>query len=258
MRKLKKKIRRIIRTKTFHCIIIALIILAMVIFALIKIKKYDVEGESEMPFEISKINVISSVGGETIQKPEGEQQNRWDLQISQNNDFYIYVEKNKNYKSRQEEIIKSIEIKNIQIEKAEEKGENKIYRPDEASEKEMFRNVAEDEVQNITYKGAPESNVKKLEMNNQGDLIYFRYTNKDITKYSSNEEELDYSQLLKLAGIREEQLKATVKFDIVINLESNKSFNTTVATDIPIQGVVESGRSSSEIIESNKLIFKRN
>ena len=77
----------------------------MVIFALIKIKKYDVEGESEMPFEISKINVISSVGGETIQKPEGEQQNRWDLQISQNNDFYIYVEKNKGRRKRRKQNI---------------------------------------------------------------------------------------------------------------------------------------------------------
>ena len=258
MRKLKKKLRKIVKTKTFHFTIIGLIILALIIFAAIKMKKYDIEGETKMPFEISKISIISSVDGNTVEKAEGKAQNIWDLQVSQNNDFYIYIEKNNEFRGRQEEIIKSIEIKNIQIEKAETKGENKIYKPDEVSEKEMFKNVVENEVENITYKGATESNVKKLEMNNQGDLIYFRYTNKDIAEYSSNDEELNYSQLLKLTGIKEEQLKATVKFDLIINLVSRESFKTTITAALPVQNVVEEGTSSNEIINVNELIFKRN
>ena len=253
MRKFKKALKNLVNNKIFHITVIAIIIIAIIAFAVVVILKYEAEGEKELPFEISKINVISSSSGESI---EGEA--RWNLNISQNNDFYIYVEKNNDYKGRQEEVISSIQIENFEIEKQKDVGENKIYKPDAVSEKELFKNSEENEVEKLEYKGAPESNVKKLEMSNQGDLIYFRFTNKDIKAFSSNDEELNYGDLLKKADIHEEEIKATVKFDLIINLVSRKSFKTTITAELPVQNVVEEGTSSNEIINVNELIFKRN
>ena len=139
-----------------------------------------------------------------------------------------------------------------------ENGEAKIYKPDSESEKELFRNEEKNEVQSVEYMGAAKSNVKGMQMSNQGDLIYFRYTNKNIAQYTTNDEELNYSELLKKANVKEEDLKTTIKFDMKIKLISGKEFNTTVETQVPIEGVVENGTGANEIIHSNELIFKRN
>ena len=256
MRKFKKALKKLIDSKAFHISIISIIIIALIAVAVVIILRYNVEGEKEIPFEISKINVISSSSGEEMENVA--EPARWNLNISQNNDFYIYIEKNQNYKGRKEEVIQSIDIENFEINRQKEVGEIKLYKPDPESEKELFKNTEQNEIQKIEYKGAPESNIKKLEMSNQGDLIYFRFTNKDIKEYASNDEELNYGDLLKKAEIPEEDLKATIKFDLTINLVSRKSFKTTITAELPVKGVVEESTASGEIIDVNKLIFKRN
>ena len=275
MKKIRKWFRKLVKTKVFHICVIIAIIAALIAFAYITIMKYNVEGEKEMPFEVSKINVISSVTGENVvdeinseapgalNNPEMEQtpeqsQARWDLNVSQNNDFYIYIEKNENYNGRTEEIIDTVTIDNFEINKNTQKGENKIYKPDEKSEKELFKNAYENEVDKIEYVGASESKIKNLQMSNQGDLIYFRYTNKNVGRYTSNDEELNYNELFQKIGMKEEELKVKVKFNMAIKLTSGKIFRTTVDTEVPVEGVVEKGTSSGEIIDTNKLIFKRN
>ncbi len=257
MKEFRRWLRGLVKTKIFHIIIILAIIIFLIFIAYINIVKYDTEGEKQMPFEVSKISVISSVEGENIEG-ENPQQVRWNMNISQNNDFYIYIEKNDKYNGRQEEAISSVEIDNFEINKEKNVGENKIYKPDETSEKEIFKNEEKNEADKIEYIGAAQSKVKNMQMSNQGDLIYFRYTNKDITKYQTNDEELNHSELLKKAKVKEEDLKTTIKFDLKINLISGKSFKTSVETQVPIEGIVDSGRSSSEINDVNKLIFKRN
>lgn len=88
-------------------IVIFMVILVSVIIGLL-ILKYDVEGETDMPFEISKIVLISTAEG--IQKAEPTA--KWDMQIDQNNDIYIYIEKNNKYKTR--DAIQTITIDNFQ------------------------------------------------------------------------------------------------------------------------------------------------
>ena len=255
MKKIRRWLRNLVKTKAFHISIIVIIVLALISFACITIIKYNKKGETKMPFEVSKIEVISSVTGEET----GEQTtDRWHLNVSQNNDFYIYIEKNNEYKGRTQEAIESVVIDNIEISKNNPQGENVIYKPDAESEKEIFKNVDQNKVEKIEYMGAPESKVKQMQMSNQGDLIYFRFTNKNIAKFVSNDEELNYSEILKKLGTKEEDLKATIKFDMTIKLASRKEFKTTVNTQVPLQGVVEKGTSSGEIIDVNELIFKRN
>ena len=106
--------------KSFIKKYIAIFVISIILITVVSIIiKYYVEGESNMPFEISKIMVISNAGG--IQTDQTE--TKWNLNLVQNNDVYIDIIKNKNYK--QEEIIDKVIIDNIQIEEKAIKRRNK-------------------------------------------------------------------------------------------------------------------------------------
>ena len=167
---MKEKIKYLMSTKAFHiCMVIVMI--SVILFALgIIVLKYNVEGETNMPFNLNKITIISSQEG--IDKEAGE--NRWAFDISQNNDIYLYIEKNKNY--TEQEAIKSIVIDSINVEK--EQQENiKFYKPNSSEIGGIFSNTEENEIQTIEYTGGMESNLKNLEISNQGGVVVFRYAN---------------------------------------------------------------------------------
>lgn len=104
------------------CIIIFFLCLALtIVFCLMY--KYHVEGETNMPFNITKLIVISSAKTKELEKnEEGYQAN-----IMQNNDIYIAIEKNENYKK--EDAIKNITINNFNLLEKGNIGTLKIYRP---------------------------------------------------------------------------------------------------------------------------------
>ena len=253
MDKIKDRIKLIVDSKIFHiCVVIGII--AILIFIAVKvIWKYETQGETNMPFNISKINVISSSIGENA---EGESQTTWNMNICQNNDIYIYIDKNENY-NEENEVIKSVVLDNFDIQRNTEQGEAKIYKPDLASEKEFFKNIDENSVKTLEFIGDTESNIKNMQMSNQGDMIYFRYCNKDIAKYEANDEEIKHDDLLKKAGVSEESLKTNLSFDFIINLASNKKFKTRMTLELPINGVVEKGTTSEEKTDFSNLVFKR-
>lgn len=213
--------------------------------------RYSVEGETNMPFQLTKITLISSSEG--MDKEAGE--NKWAFDINQNNDIYLYLQKNKNY--TQQEVIKSIEINNIQVQKQREKGTIQFYRPNFSEESGTFSNTEENLVQNIEYVGAMETNLKNLEIANQGGLIVFRYANDAVAEYVSDEEEINHSELLKKANITEEDLEANLKFDLTIKLESGKEYKANIALEMPVQGILENGTASKEITDVEDIIFKR-
>ena len=157
MRKFKKFLEKLINNKTFHIILTITMIIAIIIIALIIMLRYSIKGEDQIPFDISKIEVISSAGGENIEDEQNT--DRWNINVSQNNDFYIYLEKNKDFKERKQEVISSVLIENIQIEKVSENGENKIYKPDAESPKELFKNTYGKPV--VTFKSTSNSSVSE-------------------------------------------------------------------------------------------------
>ena len=185
--------------------IINRIIFIVIIFAIlcgigIYILKYEVQGETNIPFEITKIAIAQSVHG-----IEGEgHQEKWNFNVSENNDIYIYLEKNSRYNKT--EIIKNVTINNIKINKTDSIGETKIYKPVE-DEKVMFKNTNENETEKIVYTGELESNIKQQKISNQGGIIAFRYAINNLSNYISNEnEEVDYGKLLQLTDIKEENI----------------------------------------------------
>ena len=248
---MREKIRYIMGKKSFH-ICMTIVIIAVILFILgIVVLRYSVEGETNMPFSLTKITLISSTEG--IDKEAGE--NRWAFDINQNNDIYIYIEKNKNY--TKQEVIKSILIDNIQVEKENQKGAINFYRPNISEKGSNFSNAEENLIQNIEYAGAMESDLKNLKISNQGGLIVFRYANDKIAEYVSNDEEINHSELLKKANILEEDLKAKITFDFTIKLESGKEYKTKIELNMPVEGIIEKGTTSKEITDLKDIIFKR-
>ena len=221
--------------------IINRIIFIVIIFAIlcgigIYILKYEVQGETNIPFEITKIAIAQSVNG--IEN-EGHQE-KWNFNVSEKT-----------------EIIKDVTINNIKINKTDSIGETKIYKPVE-DEKVMFKNTNENETEEIVYTGEMESNVKQQKISNQGGIIAFRYAINNLSNYISNEnEEVDYGKLLQLTDIKEENIKTTISFDFIITLTTNRKYQTNIQIDIPAKEVIEKGVAGIELTEFNNLIFKR-
>ena len=242
---------RNINKKILH-VIATIIMVAIVAFIIgMLFLRYQVEGETNMPFKISKISIIESVEG--IENKDAQE--KWSFNVNENNDIYIYIEKNDNYGKT--EIIDKIQISNITISRQSELGETKFYKPTE-EEKRMFNNLEENEVTELTYNGDLTSNIKEQKISNQGGIVACRYAINDIAQYSSEEdEEIDHSQLLKLTNIKNEDIATTLKFDIEIYLKSGKKYQSTIEQEILPEDVIENGTSASENTKLDDIIFKR-
>lgn len=237
--------------KIFNTIMIIVIIFVILFVGGILALKYQVEGETNAPFKITKISIIESVEGLENQGTA----EKWNLNVNQNNDIYVYIEKNSNYGKT--EIIEEVEINNIVMNKQNEKGELKLYKPVE-DEKRMFINSTENEISNIIYKGELESNIKEQKISNQGGIVAFRYAINNISQYvSQTDEQIDHSQLLKLTNLTQEDLKTKLSFDIIIKLTGGKKYQATINLDIPANEIIEKGTVGTDITKLNNIVFKR-
>ena len=242
---------RNLKQKAFHVVIIIIIIFAILCVGGMLILKYQVEGESNMPFKITKISIVESVEG-MENESAGE---KWSFGVNQNNDIYIYLEKNSSYGKT--EIIDSVEIKNNNANKQKNLGELKFYKP-VGDEKRMFINLPENEITDITYSGELESNIKEQKISNQGGIVAFRYGINNLSQYvSETDEQIDHSQLLKLTNITQEDLQTNLTFDIIINLNSGKKYQAPISIDIPTDEIIEKGTVGIDETDLENIIFKR-
>lgn len=248
---MKETFQKIINTKQFNIIMIAIIITIILFIVGIISLKYNEEGERNIPFKISKIVVISDVEG-----IDNKTENKWDMTVDQNNDIYIYIEKNDNYKYT--EAIESINIDNFNVEQNIEVGQKKLYKPELDIDSKLFKNIEENEVNSIKYQGGLNSDIKNLQISNQGGLVVFRYATINIGNYISNEDEqVNHTDLLKKLNINNNDLKFKLYFDICINLESDKKYVANISLDLPINNIVEDGVQSLEITDLDNVVFKR-
>lgn len=239
------------KEKIKACIAIAVIVLAIIITGIISMKYY-VEGETNMPFTLSKITIVSTAEGV---ENEGAQE-KWNLSIFQNNDIYFSIEKNDN--NKEDEIIESISIENIQVLENPNVGQIKAYMPN-SSDGRLFSYSDEYIVQEnkLTFKGASKSNSKTLEIGNQGGTAVIRLANTNIGTYVSNEdEEIKHDgSLLQKLNVQNEDVSFKVSFDVVINLK-NKSYISNITLNLPCENdLIENGTCSKEI--TDKFVFKR-
>ena len=168
-----KRLKNIANKKYFHTIIICLIIFILLCILGIIILKYNVEGETNMPFELTKISIISSSEGLDVESVE----TKWAF------DIYLYIDKNKNYKKT--EAIESIVIDNINVE-SQKKDNVKIYKPDLENENQIFKNIESNIVNKLEYKGTMESSLKHLLISNQGGIVAFRCSKDNLARYTKH------------------------------------------------------------------------
>lgn len=234
------------------CIVVFVLTLIITIICLLMLK-YAVEGENNMPFELSQLIVVSTAEGIDA---EGEE-NTWNFDLVQNNDIYLYISKNKNYKDT--EIIKSITLNNFKIEDGPKLGEIAIYRPSE-DEGKIYEYKEEYIIDNsITYTGNEFTNAKKLEVANQGGILLLRISNKNLKKYSSNEETITHNgTILAKAGLNYEDITCKIYFDMIIELVSGTKFTGNIALDLPTGNILTTGTSDYEKTDFKDIIFKRN
>ena len=248
---MRDTIKKLVNKKYFHiCIIFAIIVAILFVLGMVLLR-YNVEGETNMPFNLSKITIISSQEG--IDKESGE--NKWAFDVNQNNDIFLYIEKNNEHTSQ--ETIKSVIIDNINISKKTEKGEIRVLKPDVSSQTTMFSTIEENIIDKLEYTGDINSNMQQLKISNQGGVIAFRYSNYKIAEYISNDDEIQFNNLLKNTNITEEDLKATLTFDVTISIESGKEYKANISLEFPLENLIEEGTVSIEITDLDNVIFKR-
>ncbi len=237
--------------KIFNLCMIIVIIVIIFFTALILVLKYKVNGETNMPFSLSKISIISTVDGKDME----DSSNRWNLKVIQNNDIYLYFIKNENYKKT--ETIKNITLNNIQIENPQT-GEITIYKPSQ-NKNAITKNIDDNIASEIVFVGDKKTDIRELQVSNQGGIIAFRCANNDLGTFISNDEEfLEYKDLLTKLNVNEEDLKSKICFDIIIELNSGVKYKAeSVEARFPIDGIKESGTTSVELTDLDAIIFKR-
>ena len=244
------KLKDLTKAKSFHiCMIIVIIVVILFVVGML-VLRYSVEGETNMPFDLSKIVIISTQEG----VDDGQTNTRWSFDVHQSNDIYVYIDKNDAYDKT--EIIKSVRVDNFQTE-AKNADNIKLYKPDATEENLIFQFNDEDIIQSLEYTGDVESDLKNLKISNQGGIIAFRCSNNNVAKYQSDEEEINHSELLKKAGVTEEDLKVNLTFQLTITLESGKEYQAEIKTELPIGNVIEEENTSTEMTDLKDVVFKR-
>ena len=240
----KKQIIKLCIAITTFAIIILLVITSMI--------RYEVEGDKNMPFNLSKMIIVSTAEG-----TETEGKKKWNFDVYQNNDVYIYIDKNEKYRG-DDKSIKSIIIENINITKSPTKGEVKVYMPNSV-EGRLFSYKDEYLVdQKLEYKGASESNSKTLEIGENGGNALLRFSNTGLGQYSSdNDKEIVHDgTLLKKIKVSNEEITFDVAFDLVITVD-NCSYRANILLQMPCGNITEEGTCSLEKTDFSDVIFKR-
>ena len=249
---MKEKIKLVMNTRQFHMCVVATIIIFILFVVGVVSLKYNVEGEGNPPFSLSKISIISNIEGTDVE----DSQNKWNLKADQNNDIYLYIKKNENYKYT--ETISSVLLNNFKVEEQPKIGNLQLFKPDSNLDSVIFKNNDDNKADSIEYTGDTDSSIKEMKISNQGGLIVFRYAVSDIGNYISNDDEqINHSELLKKLSVNNDDLKFKISFDITINLDSKKSYKANMSLDLPIGNVVDDGMQSTENNDLDSIVFKR-
>ena len=238
------------QTIKFCIAVSALAIIVLIVISLIL--RYQVEGEKNLPYTLSKIIMISTAEG--IDKSE-EVTEKWDLDIYQNNDVYLYIDKSE---TNQGEMLEKVIINNVQVTQSPKLGTVRPYMPN-SSEGSLY-DYSDNFLVNyeLTYIGASKTNPKTLEIGSEGGTAYIRFSNTKIGEYESDKdtEIVHNGTLLNKINANLEDVQFKVSFDLTMEIDKNK-YKTTINLDMPNGNVIEEGTTNFEKTDMSDLIFKR-
>ena len=235
-------------TKKILFITLGILLITLIAFIVIK---YQVEGEKVLPYKIEKILIMSHVDGEKVDETEY----LWDINISQANDIYIYLNK----EDKEKIAISKIKLDNFKVNLPPQKGEISILRP--TGELENLYQYSVDDYKNseIEYIGGMIDDLKMLQTNNSGGIVAFRTEIKNLGQYQSNDDlEIVYDgSLLNKIEVGLDDIKTNISFDLSIETSENITYKTTATLDLPVGDIITEGTSSIEITDLENLVFKR-
>lgn len=211
----------------------------------------NIEEEFVVPFNISNITIVSTAEGIDV---EGE--NKWNLSITQNNDIYVFFEKNEEY--REDVVIEKVIIENIKIKNENKYGELVSYMPSSISGRVFTYEEQYKVDKKLEFNGAEDQNIQMLEIDNTGGNILFRISNMNLGTYSSDEDEeiVHDGFLISKLDLVFGDILFDVEFDVVIQTK-NWKYSTTIEETLPIEGLMDNGIGSIEMNNLDNLIFKR-
>ena len=240
------------KKRIIHVCMLTFILIMIILIATLLMFKYHVEGEKNLPFDVTKINIVSTAES-SITK---DKKDVWHAGILQKNDIFFVIEKNSNY--NKEEAIKKVSFENFQVIKTNEDMIVNIYRPTTSSSTYDYSDEYKVE-DSLEYSGGQSTNTETLQINNQGGLIGFSITSDNLGEYifDENEKLPSDGRLLAKAGINSEDIDFKFSFDLIIETESEHKFKANIILDLPTGNILEEGVGSLEDTELINVIFKR-
>lgn len=234
------------------CGVIALFVLVVVIMMI----RYSVEGDKNMPFTLSKIMLISSAEGIVKEETTADTDVSWNLDVMQNNDIYFQIDRVG--ENAEENYIKNVLISNIEIVDTSEKSNIKMYMPNSLEGRTFVFSENYEFQRKLEFKGGTKTDLKSLQIGNQGGTIGFRIANVNIGEYISTQDaEIKHDgSLLNVVGLTTDQVKFDVRFDFIIET-SNAKYKSEIILTLPCGDVVSEGISKMEINALEDIIFKR-
>lgn len=233
--------------------VISVLVLLIIAVAFIMIK-YEIEGEKNMPFKLSKIMIISTADG--ITKDDST------ITVYQCNDFYLSIEKNSDESTNS--MIKNIYIENITVMSQPQKGVVKFYRPS-INGKLVYDNSKECQLDDsITYAGDIQTSLHALTIANQGGTISFRSCIEDVGEIAIDQEStskaVSYNNdgtLLQRAEISIPEIRYNIGFDVIIELTDGKMYKGYVNETLPMEDTEKGGVQGIEKVNLENVVFKR-
>lgn len=245
------KISELKGKKILHiCVILGIIVLILIIAGIIMLR-YQVEGETNLPFELSKMIVVSTAESNEI---EAVADTKWNFSVNQYNDIYLEIQKNDEYTKNTN--IKNITFENFVIEKNSGAENIKLYRAN--SEGKVVEDEAHLVGSSLTYKGEKETNLDELKISNQGSIILLRSVNQNVCEVRSNDEEIIHDgTLLAKGNANSEDLNYKLSFDVVIETSRDIKYKGTISIELPTGDVQTQGKTQLEKTDFSDVIFKR-
>ena len=232
------------------CVILGIIVLILIIAGIIMLR-YQVEGETNLPFELSKMIVVSTAESNEI---EAAADTKWNFSVNQYNDIYLEIQKNDEYTKNTN--IKNIIFENFVIEKNSGAENIKLYRAN--SEGKVVEDEAHLVGSSLTYKGEKETNLDELKISNQGSIILLRSVNQNVCEVRSNDEEIIHDgTLLAKGNANSEDLNYKLSFDVVIETSRDIKYKGTISIELPTGDVQTQGKTQLEKTDFSDVIFKR-
>ena len=242
------------RKQTIKFIGAVSILILLLIFVVIMMIKYEVEGETNMPFTLSKIVIIGTVEGiET----KSQSKTKWNFDICQNNDVYLYIDKN-DKNAQEDELIKSVKISNIQTIKNPQKGTIKTYMPNSSAGRLFTYDDQFLVSEELEYKGASQSSSTNLEIGSMGGTALIRFSNIGIGNYTSDKDKeiIHNSTLLKKIETSNEEIKFTIACNLTIETTKSK-YQAPMQIAMPTGNLDEQENCYLEKTDMSDIIFKR-